>query len=469
MEKKTCVQCQKILDIEKFDLKEDNSRTVRCLECLQYARNYYRRRTEGVIPKQQLQITHPEIAAQYDTERNLIPLEKISPSSRKVVYWICKRKSHVWRGQVARVVNGRSCPECFGQGASEKYNLKTEFPQVLGEWNYECNDKDPSFFASGSRKKVWWRCKKKGHHFRMPIYRRTVGSKNSRGKLYIYSCPFCSGQAACNDNCLATIRPDIAKEWHPIKNTITPHDITSGSGKRVWWICSRGHEWEVRISSRICNSSGCPFCSNRRVCNDNCLASTHPHIAKEWNLKNKLKSTEVTYGSERKVWWLCKKEHEYKARIKDRTYHAKPTGCPICLESRGERRIRRFLEWSDIEFIVEKSWNDLKDKGKLRYDSYIPKFNLLIEYDGSYHFDNTCGYNRGTPRRDLLKTRYAVENYFSFMRISYKEFSKIEILISEMISKIKNSEHPQYMFSNPELYTDHISILSDETIQSEAL
>ena len=40
---------------------------------------------------------------------------------------------------------------------------------------------------------------------------------------------------------------ELAKEWHPTKNgSLTPADLTLGSNKRVWWICSKGHEWQAR-------------------------------------------------------------------------------------------------------------------------------------------------------------------------------------------------------------------------------
>ena len=40
----------------------------------------------------------------------------------------------------------------------------------------------------------------------------------------------------------------LAKEWHPTKNSsLTPKDVTAGSNKKVWWQCSRGHEWEAGI------------------------------------------------------------------------------------------------------------------------------------------------------------------------------------------------------------------------------
>ena len=54
-------------------------------------------------------------------------------------------------------------------------------------------------------------------------------------------------------NCLSTLNPEIAKQWHPTKNGIlTPYDFTASSGKKVWWKCPKGsdHEWQAVISSR---------------------------------------------------------------------------------------------------------------------------------------------------------------------------------------------------------------------------
>jgi hypothetical protein len=66
----------------------------------------------------------------------------------------------------------------------------------------------------------------------------------------------------CDDNSLAQVRPDIAKDWHPSKNTpITPSDVVAGGYKRVWWICKHGHEWQSTVGSRVHNGTGCSKCS----------------------------------------------------------------------------------------------------------------------------------------------------------------------------------------------------------------
>ncbi|MFL2739272.1 MAG: zinc-ribbon domain-containing protein, partial [bacterium] len=43
------------------------------------------------------------------------------------------------------------------------------------------------------------------------------------------------------------------------------------------------------------------------------LLSEHPEISSEWHqTKNgDLKPSEVTYSSNKKVWWLCPKGHSY--------------------------------------------------------------------------------------------------------------------------------------------------------------
>lgn len=63
---------------------------------------------------------------------------------------------------------------------------------------------------------------------------------------------------------LAEEYQELAKEWHPTKNgELTPKDITSGSGKKVWWLCSKGHEWQARVADRT-SGKGCPYCSGKK-------------------------------------------------------------------------------------------------------------------------------------------------------------------------------------------------------------
>ena len=58
--------------------------------------------------------------------------------------------------------------------------------------------------------------------------------------------------------------PELAEEWHPTWNgDWTPAQFPPGSNKKVWWKCSRGHEWEAGVKDRT-RGTGCPYCYRER-------------------------------------------------------------------------------------------------------------------------------------------------------------------------------------------------------------
>ena len=60
---------------------------------------------------------------------------------------------------------------------------------------------------------------------------------------------------------LQVINPSLAKEWNLKKNgTLTPKDVAPHSGKKVWWICDRKHEWVAIVNTRS-RGHGCPYCA----------------------------------------------------------------------------------------------------------------------------------------------------------------------------------------------------------------
>lgn len=118
--------------------------------------------------------------------------------------------------------------------------------------------------------------------------------------------------------------------------------------------------------------------------------------------------------------------------------HLRAEGCPICKKSKGERIIISYLEKNNILFKREKTFDDLKDKNKLRYDFYLPKYNLLIEYNGEQHYriSDFFGGRKAflkQKHRDWLKRKYARDNGINLLTISYKDdiISKITEVVNE--------------------------------------
>ena len=72
----------------------------------------------------------------------------------------------------------------------------------------------------------------------------------------------------------------------------------------------------------------------------NDLATTNPGLAKEWHpTKNgELTPQMIPAGTEKKVWWLCEKGHEWQAVVYSRN---KGKECPICAREKNKRIVRK--------------------------------------------------------------------------------------------------------------------------------
>ena len=173
--------------------------------------------------------------------------------------------------------------------ATSQHNLSVVNPKLAQEWHPSKNGKlTPKDVTPKFPQKFWWQCKK-GHDWEARLDHRSNGS----------GCPYCSGRRTCKNNCLATVNPKLANEWHPSKNgKLTPEDVTPWSNKKMWWQCKQGHEYKTSVGHRS-NGDGCPYCSGRRTCKDNCLATVNPKLANGWHPTKNVKLTpeDVTTGS----------------------------------------------------------------------------------------------------------------------------------------------------------------------------
>ena len=279
-----------------------------------------------------LATTHPELVAEWHPIKNgdLKPCD-VLPGSPKKAWWLGSC-GHEWEAAINARAMGSGCPYCCNRKLLVGFNdLATTHPKLAAQWHPTKNgDLKPTEVTASSVNKIWWlgSC---GHVWEARIKSRAEG----RGCLY------CAGRKVLvGFNDLATKRPDLAAEWHPTKNgDLKPEDVTYGSGKKVWWLGSCGHEWEAAINRRAAGR-GCLYCSSQKVLPGfNDLATKRPDLAAEWHpTKNgDLKPEDVTAGSSKKVWWKCKVcGHSWQAPPARRVVGA---GCPVC--AIGNRALKR--------------------------------------------------------------------------------------------------------------------------------
>lgn len=206
-----------------------------------------------VVGETDLAAVNPVLAKEWNYKKNssLIP-QNFTAHARAKVWWKCQ-KGHEWQATINDRSNGSGCPVC--------YKMKPRFRSVLShpvfekEWNYLKNiGYDPENMTISSSEKVWWICAK-GHEWQATIVSRAAGA----------GCPYCKGKRVIpGETDLTTTHPEIANQWNYNKNTdLTPQQVSAGSGKKVWWICPKGHEWQATVNSRK-QGRGCPVCAGKK-------------------------------------------------------------------------------------------------------------------------------------------------------------------------------------------------------------
>lgn len=186
--------------------------------------------------------------------------------------------------------------------------------------------------------------------------------------------------------------------------------------------------------------SGCPDCHDKGKHNTKSLKE-HLKNVPEYQLEL-YEYQNIIYKNSKNYFKLkCKAcNHIFEQIVYN---HKNGSGCPKCAtgkKSKGEKRIIKILEESNIEFEFQKTFKDCKNPNNsyyLYYDFYIPNKNLCIEFDGPQHFYPNKKFGgkdefEKTQIRDKIKTKYCKQNGIRLLRIKYDE--NIEEKLKEVIN-----------------------------------
>ena len=267
-----------------------------------------------IVGVNDLATVKPELAKEV-SPNSKIKATEITFSSNKKLLWRCS-KGHEWKGTVNHRCQGCGCPYCSNKKILAGFNdLATTNPDLAKQVSPNSEIRATEV-TTNSGKQMLWMCSN-GHEWEARVYSRSKGN----------GCPYCSGgRATVGVNDLATVKPELAKEVSP-NSEIKAMEVTIGSGKRLLWICGIGHEWEASVAVRS-KGRGCPYCSNRKVLlGFNDLTTTNPELAKEVSPDSKIKASEVTVSSGKKLLWICNNGHEWEATVANRS---NGNGCPFC-------------------------------------------------------------------------------------------------------------------------------------------
>ena len=218
-----------------------------------------------------------------------------------------------------------------------------------------------------------------------------------------------------------------------------PNFIHIDNKTKSWITCSIHGDFLQNPNNHL-NGKGCPKCGIKK------RTDSIKSNKEEFEIKsNVVHNKEYTYPNF--VYVDCKTKGYITCSIhgdflQSPSNHLKGRGCPKCNSSKGEKRIFDFLKNINILFKNEKCFLDCKDKYFLRFDFYIPEFNICIEYDGIQHFKpiKRWGSYNGlakNKKHDKIKTEYCQNNNIQLIRIPYTKFNKIEEILTNYFRKYK--------------------------------
>lgn len=131
--------------------------------------------------------------------------------------------------------------------------------------------------------------------------------------------------------------------------------------------------------------------------------------------------------------YLCQCDCGNKAIVATGNLSNGNTGSCGCLVSKGEYLVKKWLTDHKIVFETQKTFDDLKLVKPLKFDFYLPEYNILIEYQGIQHKDNRKFGSQQREVTDKMKKIYCKENLIPLYEIWYNE--NIEDKLTQILNE----------------------------------
>ena len=125
-------------------------------------------------------------------------------------------------------------------------------------------------------------------------------------------------------------------------------------------------------------------------------------------------------------------------------------GALFANQAKGNAKLNNFSKSLEYLLFAKKTFDDCKNAKKLRFDFYLPDFNIAIEYDGVQHYMPIDFAGKGndwarrtleeTKKKDGIKDRFCNEHGICLIRIPYWEIQNISNILGKNINR--KSQNP---------------------------
>lgn len=296
-----------------------------------------------------LQSLFPDIAKEFNIDKNKTTPDKIAPHSNKTYWWKCSKCSFEWTttpGNRTRKESRANCPNCTPSGTSFPeqalyFYVKKYFKDAINRdktFNFELDIYIPSLHTAIEYDGIAWH----KHRQDDDIYKTAICKKYGINLIRIRE----EGLPII-DNCI-TISIKANPTYSDLSTTI----------KYCLTLLDKRLDTSIDVSTEL-------FEINKQIehqVKQDSLQSKYPIIAAEfYSLKNGITPDKVTPYSNKKYWWKCSCcDNIYLKIVNMRTQ--RNGGCPVCAKNNASERTRKaFTKENKIlaklypELIVEYS------------------------------------------------------------------------------------------------------------------
>lgn len=320
-------------------------------------------------------------------------------------------------------LSNHGCPKCFG---NQKYTTKNFIEECQKIYHYKYDYSLVKYVNSHEKVKI--------------ICPEHDIFEKSLIKHRYQECPKCTKIRNVQSNRKTNIKKFI-DDSNKIHNNKYDYSLVNyiGCETKVDIKCPThgifNQEPRVHITG-----GGCPKCANEKHGKYKLL--TNDIFIKRSNKihNNKYDYSSVNYINSINIVQINCPKHGMFEQLS--SVHLNGSGCPLCQISKGEEKIKLFLDFNKIIYKKEHRFSDCRYKQPLKFDFYLPNYNMCIEYDGEQHFekwhigDTDENFNL-RKERDEIKNKYCKKNNINLLRIKYTQFNEIENIL---IEKLKNKQ-----------------------------
>ena len=355
----------------------------------------------------------------------------------------CGTEYDVSRGGFGR---GNKCNYCCNEYENSfAYHIEKELNLKLDDvWDFNKNTFNPYCIYKNSRRKVWIKCTEKDYHGSYEIQCYIFNEK----RKCPYCNPFASHKVHPKDSFaqyhIDNTDKDFIEKYGSDNNTLNPWELSPCSHHKIFIKCQNKdyHEDYKVTCANFTKGRRCPYCTNHhgKVHPFDSFGSLFPEIAKLWDYKNNKKTPfEISPYSNYKFSFICPSCKKHFSRAVCDIIRHKNVSCGECATSQGERLVFSYLYNNKINFETQKTFKRLigLGGGNLSYDFYLPKYNLLIEFQGEQHehyvdmFHTTKNDFKKQQEHDKRKREYAKNHNIKLLEIWYWDYDNIEEILNK--------------------------------------